>query len=275
MMSNITTMLYNIPSALLFSITCFVVIMLALIGVHIVKLTLPVELRLKDNLVIGYISANICMLFAVLTGFILLYMLNNYSRALEVVRIEVNKAAAIHQNAARLDKSIAVQIQQEIKNYLERVAYKEWPVMQKGGHIDSPVSLVRQKQYAGLYGEEILIKIRKQLNNYKPKDYNKILAVAEMYKDLVKLYDARDERLTFNESALGMDIWMVLIISALITIVVNFIYGVEHYPLYIALVPLTSIMIVSLLFIIFVMDQPFCGAYSIKSTEYKEFIASV
>lgn len=268
-------MLYNVPSALLFAAICFVVIGLALIGVHTVKLTLPVELRLRDNLVIGYISANICVLFAVLTGFILLYMLNSYSRAQEVVRIEVNKATAIYQNATRLDKPIAAQIQQEIKAYLERVAYKEWPVMQKGGHIDSPMPRAKQKEYAHLYGEEILIKIRNQLNNYQPKDYNKVLAVAEIYKELAELYDARDERLTFSDSTLGTDIWLVLIISALITIIVNFIYGVEHYPLYIALVPLTSIMIVSLLFIIFVMDQPFCGAYSIKSTEYKEFIASI
>lgn len=274
-MSSITTMFYNVPSALLFAATCFVVIILALIGVHVVKLTLPVELRLRDNLVIGYISANICMLFAVLAGFILLYMLNSYGRAEEVVRIEINKATAIYQNAARLDKVIAMQIQKEIKTYLERVAFKEWPVMQKGEHIYSPMPLAQQKQYTGLYGEEILIKIRQQLNNYQPKDYNKVLAVAEMYEDLVELYDARDERLAFNDTTLGTDIWLVLIISALITIIVNFIYGVEHYPLYIALVPLTSIMIVSLLFIIFVMDQPFCGFYSIKSTEYKEVIASI
>lgn len=274
-MSNITTILYNVPSALLFAVVCFVVIILALIGVHVVKLTLPVELRLRDNLVIGYISANICVLFAVLTGFILLYMLNSYGRAQEIVRIEVNKATAIHQNASRLDKAIAVQIKKEIKTYLDRVAFKEWPVMQKGEHIYSPMSLAQQKQYAGLYGEEILIKIRGQLNNYQPKDYNRALAVAEIYKELAELYDARDERLTFNDTTLGCDIWLVLIISALITIIVNFIYGVEHYPLYIALVPLTSIMIVSLLFIIFVMDQPFCGVYSIKPAEYKEVIASI
>ena len=60
-MSSIATMLYDVPSVLLFAVICFVVIVLALIGVHIVKLTLPVELRLRDNLVIGYISANICL----------------------------------------------------------------------------------------------------------------------------------------------------------------------------------------------------------------------
>jgi len=123
-MSNVITMLYDIPSVMLFAAICFVVLVLALIGVHIVKLTLPVELRLKDNLVIGYISANICVLFAVITDFILLYMLNSYGRAQEVVRIEVNKATAVYQNAARLDKPIARQIQKEIKTYFERVAYK-------------------------------------------------------------------------------------------------------------------------------------------------------
>lgn len=274
-MFSIATILYDAPNILLFMVICLAVIILALIGVYIVKLTFPVELRLRDNLVIGYISANICVLFAVLAGFILLYMLNSYGRAQEVVRIEVNKATAIYQNATRLDKTIAMQIQKEIKTYLKRVAFKEWPVMQKGEKIYSPTPLTKRKQYAGLYGEEVLIKIREQLNTYQPKDYNKILAVAEIYKELTELYDARDERLTFNESTLGRDIWLVLIISALITIIINFIYGVEHYPLYIALVPLISIMIVSLLFIIFVMDQPFCGTYSIKPTECKEVIMAI
>lgn len=273
-MSNITVMLYNIPSAVLFTATCLIVIVLALIGVHVVKATLPMELRLRDNLVIGYISANICMLFAVLAGFILLYMLNSYGRAQDVVRIEVSKAIAIYHHAARLDKAITNPIQAEIKNYLERVATKEWPVMQQGEHIYSPMPRDKQQQYAGLYGEEILIKIRKQLDNYQPQDYNKALAVAEIYKDLAELSDVRDERLAFNDTTLGCDIWLILIISAIITMIVNFIYGVEHYPLYIILVPLISIMIMSLLFIIFVMDQPFCGTYSMKPVGYLEAVAS-
>ncbi|MEI8055126.1 MAG: hypothetical protein WCH10_03895 [bacterium] len=259
-MSVIPDILYSMPNTLLFIIMCIAGIIFTVIGIHLIRAVIPMELRLKDNVAIGYISANTAVLFAVLAGFVISYMLGNFSRAQEITRIEVHQLNDICRDALRLDESTAREIQNGVKNYLEVVIQQEWPEI--GKVVDSS------------YGEKILTSIRTKLIRYKTKDINQSLALADIHKGLEEVYNARSERLTMYKSALGTDIWIMLVIVTLFTIIINFVYGMEHY-LHLILAPIVSTTVISLLFIIIIIDQPFRGGVSVTSKEFQGALATM
>lgn len=260
-MFTIANIFYSMPNMLLFIIMCVIGIMFTVIGIHLIRIIIPMELRLKDNVAIGYISANTAVLFAVLAGFIISYMLNNFNRAQEIVRTEVNQLNDICRDASRLDKSMAKSIQKEAIDYLKTVVTKEWPAMRAGKKVDP-------------YGEKILINLRIGLISYKAKNINQSLALVDLHKGLEELYKARSERLSMDKSVLGTDIWIMLVIVTLFTIIINFLYGMEHY-LHIVLAPFVSTIVISLLFIIIIMDRPFRGGFSVKPDDFQHALASM
>ena len=261
-MSIIPDILYGMPNTLLFIIMCIAGIIFTVIGIHLIRAVIPIELRLKDNVAIGYISANTAVLFAVLAGFVISYMLGNFSRAQEITRTEVNHLNDICRDASRLGEPMAGEIHKEVKDYLEAVIKQEWPVMQEGRAINPS------------YGEKILTSLRIKLVRYKTKDINQSLALADLHKGLEEVYNARSERLSMHGSALGADVWIMLVIVTLFTIIINFVYGMEHY-LHLVLAPVVSTVVISLLFIIIIIDRPFRGGLSVTSKDFQRAFAEM
>lgn len=261
-MLAISDLFSNMPNILLFIIMCIAGVIFTVVGIHLIRIVIPMELRLKDNVAIGYISANTAVLFAILAGFIISYMLGNLSRAQEVTRIEVNQLNDMCRDASRLGEPMARGVQKEIKNYLEVVVKQEWPSMQAGKEVDSS------------YGEKILTDLRVKLIRYKTKDINQSLALAELHRGLEEVYNVRSERLSMNKSALGGDIWIMLVIVTLFTIIINFVYGMEHY-LHLILATVVSTVVISLLFIIVIIDRPFRGGLSVTSEYFQRALTTM
>jgi hypothetical protein len=260
-MSTIANIFYSMPNILLFVIMCIIGVIFTVTGIHLIRIVIPMELRLRDNVAIGYISANTAVLFAVLAGFIISYMLNNFNRAQEITRTEVSQLDDICRDAARLDKLVARSIQEEVIKYLKTVVINEWPAMRVGKKVDP-------------YGEKILINLRIKLINYKAKNINQSLALVDIHRGLEELYKARSERLSMDKSALGTDIWIMLVIVTLFAIIINFLYGMEH-SLHVFLAPFVSTIVISLLFMIIIMDRPFRGGFSVQPHDFQRALASM
>jgi hypothetical protein len=253
---NILGFFGNMPGLLFFSIMCAAGIVFTVAGIHIMRVILPMDLRLKDNVAIGYISANTAVVFAILAGFIISYMLGNLSRAQTITRDEINRLHNIYLNAARLDGDIKLDIRTEVKKYFVNAIANELPAMKKGQEFDA------------FFGDKILTDLRIKLVNYKTRDFNQSLTLAELHKDLEQVYNVRDERYSMNKSALSADIWVILIVVTFFTLIMNFVYGMEHY-LHLILAPVVSTVIISLLFLIITIDRPFRDKFSTASSDFQ------
>lgn len=256
-MSAFSDLIYNTPGLFLIIMLYLVGIILTVIGIYIVKIVFPIERRFKNNAGIGCLSANISVLFAILAGFIIAHLLNNFNRAQEITNIEVNQLSNIYRDASRLDKNIASEIRKEVKDYLKTVVKQEWQVMKAGKGIEASE------------GQIILARLRSKLSNYKSKDINQSLALGELHQELNKVYNVSDERFSMNKSALNLEIWIILIVVMFFTIIINFLYEMEH-RVYLILAPLVSITILSILFLIILIDRPFRGGYYVTPEVFQK-----
>lgn len=249
---------YQIPDFWLFVILNGFMLIVSFIAVFFIEKFIPVHLRYKENQPIGYISATICLIFAVLAGFASLYVLTNFNKAREISQQEADMAMAIYEDARWLQDPIRSDLQNAVKNYLKNVIEHDWSLMATSEELGMKTGLMINEIGTLLH----------QYYNYQP---NPPFAAQEISKEVVLLRNAREDRIDLGRSALGHDIWIVLILTALLTIAINYLFGMQLY-LHFITVCAVSIVVSSMIFLLIVLDHPFQGQYSVGTEAFQHYL---
>ena len=71
--------LYHISDTQLFIILCVLTISVSIVSIHLIRKIIPVDMRYRDNPMLGNMSALISIIYGVLVGLTALYLINNIS----------------------------------------------------------------------------------------------------------------------------------------------------------------------------------------------------
>ena len=246
--------IYSIPNLLLFFIIFIVVAMISIFCLYIINKLMPLKFRYAENTSIGFVSATIGVVYAVLAGFIILYVMNNYDKASDITTHEAEMVAKTYRNAEQLPNTKRDQIQNSMRDYINTVIRVEWPTMSKDKINPS--------------GQVILEKLSSVLNTYKPDNQHELLSLEMIIGDLDELYNYRQQRIEISETALSGDLWILLVIVTFLTIIMSCMIGVE-IRLHIVLQIIVALMVSAMLFLIISLDRPFLGYFSIQPTAYQ------
>src|SRR5438132_365599 len=129
--------IFLLPDAMIFAILSCILVITSLIGIFIVKYTVPLSLRYKDNNVIGYTSALISVIYGVLAGLTAVYLFNNNDHTSDAVQREANATADIYRDSDGLGMPMQNEMRNQIKQYLHIVIDQEWPAMQQGKDVSN------------------------------------------------------------------------------------------------------------------------------------------
>ncbi len=253
--------IYTIPNYVLFSLLIGISLVVSLISILIVKRFIQVDTRYRENEVIGYISATICIIYAVLFGFVALYTLNNFDMADQSVQHEASFLGDIFHDSKGLPDPIKKEIRGEIKTYIDEVLKNEWPLMVNG-------RVVTER------GEEIIDRMKTNLYKYTPLNPLETFAQQQVLTEIKSLYEAREKRIFMSHSALDTNFVFIILLGAFLTIGINYFFGMEFY-LHVISVVVVSIAVSSLVFLILAIDRPFRGEFAVSPDAFKTILSLI
>ena len=248
--------LYRMPSFLLFIITSFSCMLIAIILTKCVHKYIPLKFRYEENQAIVCVSALIGIIYAVLVGFVVLYELNNFNKASEAESAEAKAAFDIFRLAHVLPEPMSQNIRKFTVNYIENAIQNEWPLMAQGSVVnDTGITAIENisKELRSFNIDNLSITILQTLNSLSINSN--------------KLFDAHQERVSKIHTALSANIWFVLILGTLLTIGINCILGMEP-RLHLVCIIFISLIVAAVLYLIITLDRPYRGDFSIQPNTF-------
>lgn len=251
-MSNVNLFLLINGLGLLFAFLCM----------FIIKFVLP-KINETDTALIA--SSTICLLstiVALVLGFILFFVFNNYSAADASVNKEAKEVASIYHYSFLLDELEKSSIKQTLRTYLREVIYSEWPVMRRG-------EIMVGKSYPIM--NELLIKLNSLRDSTKPDIFNRY---EHLYENISDLYDAHEDRMEMSRAALESEVWVIMVLVTMLIIIINCFIVLDVW-IYTIICSFTSMIICSLLYLIVIFDHPFRGQFSVQPELLKNVLVQI
>lgn len=237
----------------LFAFLSFLTIGTSLIVVFLIHLYVPIELRYKENPVIGNMSALISIIYGVLVGLTALYLINNISYTNDAVQREANAVANVYRESIWLKEPMRKQLQDQVKNYLELIINTEWPQMKEGKQISHE-------------GDKIIDKINFDLSTYSSSVVVDSVLLPSILESLKHWYDDRQLRIQMSYSQLSPEIWAVILIGTILTVAINYLFGM-NFCLHLLTVSAGALMAAAMLFLLISLDRPFQGDFIVEPAQ--------
>jgi hypothetical protein len=250
--------LFQISDIYLFSILCGTSLLISIIAMLLVRRFVPVTLRYADNAVLGNISALLSIIYGVLAGLTALYLVTNIGNTMDSVQREANAFANMYRQSKWLQEPTRTKIQTEIKAYVERAINVEWPRMRR-------CLLINQD------GNRNIETISTELSTYKITTQADVLIMQDILAEIKSAYNARQERISASYSGLSPEIWFVILLGTILTIVINYLFGMNFY-LHLLTVTAVTLMTFSMIFLLITLESPFQGEFVIESDAFKPLL---
>lgn len=246
--------IYSLPAILLYGMISLILIIFSVVAVCLVNRFYSYDARYLENQALSGITATIGIFYALLMSISVLYVLTNYGNAERVVQKEANFVADLYRDSNLLSDPFRTTLQTDIKNYLQEVIYKEWPILRTGKIPDNHAHL-------------ILNKITNEVKFYKATNSFENLTLRAIADEVKNIYDSSQERFRLIDSALGGDVWLTIILGTLLTLGINCFYGME-FRLHLVAIVAISLVIASMIYLNISIDRPFIGEFSVQPEPY-------
>lgn len=261
MIESVAHYLFQMPNIRLFFLLSFISISFSIVCIILVRRYIPLTILYKDNPVIGNISALISIIYGVFVGLTALYLINNISATADAVQREADAVANIYRDAKWLTEPAHSDIHREILNYLDMIIDVEWPLM-KSGEVPDHI------------GDDFINRMNNILMNYKPMNDRDTMIVDHLMNEIKTLYNAREQRLETSNAGLHSEMWLVILIGTVLTIMINYLFGMNVY-LQIVTVSAVALMASSMIFLLVTLDRPYQGEFVIEPDSFKNLLLQI
>ncbi len=216
---------------------------------------------LKENHEVAAIIFNAFGLFyGVLVAFVVFVTWNGYDEATKNLQLEASEALDIFHNAAAFPDPSKKIIQQGVRDYLAAVYNDEVPKMSEG---DLSV-------YSGGAHTPLRILFSQVDTNSIP---NREL-YAESLRCLNNLAQFRRMRIFAGNDTVPPVIWLVLLVGGVFAVSYTFFFGMKNIRAQYLITTTLTVMLTSILFLIYVLDHPFTGTSRVSLEPLREAIAT-
>ena len=239
-----------------------VVVLLALLGLYAVRRVIPHHVLAQHNDVAGFVYATIAVTYAVILGFAVITVWEQFEEASHNADGEANAVADLFRLAAWFPDADRVQIQQSLVDYANSVVDDEWEAM-NDGMAPSPKTAAALERLWDLYFQAGQGSIE-QSNAYD-----------DSLDRLEDLGDARRIRLLESQEGIPGIMWVGLIAGAVLTVGFAFAFGVERWQSHALMLAILAASVSLLLFIVWSLNHAFRGDVRIEPEPFESFLRSV
>ncbi|HEV3122149.1 MAG TPA: DUF4239 domain-containing protein [Isosphaeraceae bacterium] len=255
--------IYDLPIwQLAFLIVC-VFVGVAVMGLIISR---PLVRRLlggstEYNELVSYFLSSVGVFYGLALGLIAVATWQNFTDTDELVAREAAAIAGLYDDLDSLPQPARGRLENKMREYTRFIIQRDWPVQMRGQILDE--------------GARLLDDFQNEMVEFEPKREQEKIAQSEVLKSFNNVVEQRRLRLQAVTTGLPASLWVVVIIGALLTIAITYLFWLRSLALHALLVSLLTIFMALLIFLMAAMDNPFRGDFSVSADPYQAVLDSV
>jgi Protein of unknown function (DUF4239) len=221
------------------------------VGVSLLVLWLARRLVPHDRLtphneVSGFVYAVIGVVYAVILGFVVISVWDEYRDAETNARQEADALADLYRIAEGLPEPARQALQDGVMGYATAVIEVEWPAMHDGTAPSQEAVDQTNAIWAALYEVDVTTPVE-------------VALYASALEQVTDLSTHRRERLEDAEAELLTVIWAVVIGGGVLTVLFPCLFGVENGLVHALIITTLAAAIGLLLLVVYELNHPFAG----------------
>ena len=253
--------LLNLPAPVSFFVVSAVTTFPTLVGLHFVRKKYSAEV-LKENHEVAAIIFNAFGLFyGILLAFVVFVTWSGYDDATKNLQMEASETLDIFHTAATFPDSPKKIIQQGVKDYLAAVYNDEVP-KKAGGDL--------QLYSGGAHNSLRILFVQVDSSSVPNREL-----YGETLRCLNNLAQYRRMRIFAGNNTVPSVIWLVLLVGGIFAVSYTFFFGMKNIEAQYLLTTTLTVMISSILFLIYVLDHPFTGTSRVSLEPLREALAAM
>jgi len=250
--------LIYIPTWLTITAMFVVAIVTSIGGVLLVRRYFNVNNFKRHHDIAGPIFCTIGVLYAVMLGFVLIVVWQNFDKTRDNVIRESNYYADIYRDLVGVPEPFRSQGRDALNTYVNVIIEDEWPRMMVGERSIKAQAL--GTEYWNL------------IAGYEPVTESQKVFYQEILRKMNEAGELRRERLSDAASGINPVLWFVLLAGGIITVAFTFFFGSENIKAQMIMTTLLSLLIVLILFTTLSMDYPFSGDVHIGPQSFQHVL---
>lgn len=201
------------------------------------------------------------MIYAIIVGFSILVVLNNYNEIRLHMNAEINELQDLRDYLMYVDNQNEVrdEIAKNIREYAVFIVEKEWPAISHYQEVDFDTP-------------PAIYEIMKSVNKIQPTNQSDIVALERLITTIAEITTARTNRLTASVDRLPALLRHLIVILSAVIIFSFTMIPIKEIWLNILLNAVNSFGIALIYFVIMDLDYPFGGVWSIQPEPFQAFL---
>ncbi len=249
-----TLALLKLPLPVLGMLVVGFPVLLAAVGLLLVRSRAPHPRLQPHHDVAGYIYSGLAVLYAVLLAFVVIAVWGQFDATHVRVHKEADALGDLFREAQVFPTPVQRAIFDAVRTYARAVIDEEWPTMARGA--ESPTA---QRAYIDLW---------QTIRMVEPRTPAEINWHATMLQSLTTMSDGRKDRLADSRAVLPLVLWVVLLSGGVINVGYTYLFGVRSLAVHLIITTALTAMTALLLLVILIMDHPFAGRYRVESEPF-------
>jgi Na+/proline symporter len=250
--------LLELPPPVSFFIVSAITTFFGLGGLYLVRRNYSADV-LKENHEVAAIIFNAFGLFyGVMVAFVVFATWNGYDEATKNLQMEASEALDIFRSADAFPDPAKKTIQQGLRDYVasvyndevQRMSQREIDIYSGGAHAELR-RLFYQMDANSIPNRELYSETLRSLNN---------------------LAQYRRLRIFAGNNTVPPVIWLVLLVGGVLAVSYTFFFGMKNIKAQYLITTTLTVMITSILFLIYVLDHPFTGASKVSIEPLRQAI---
>jgi hypothetical protein len=206
------------------------------------------------NDIVGYILSCFCVFYGLLLGLIAVTAYQGVSEAGSNVTREAAALSALYEDVSRYPEPYGQNLRWLLRDYTRYVIKYAWPLQQRG--VVPEEGTIRAEAF------------HDRLLDFQPRTPAQEILHAEAMRQLNHFLECRRMRLFSVKSALPASMWYVMILGAVLTIAMCWLFDMKFIT-HLVLGGILSAYLGTMMYLIVDMNQPFRGDVSITAEAFE------
>ena len=236
-----------------FAMVIVAAIMLALLGLAVVRRSVPHDRLVRHTDVAGYVYAVIGVLYAVILAQVVVAAWDEYRDARAVAADEANAVLNLARLAEVWPDETRLRIEDALEAYAANVIDVEWPAMAEG-------------RFGPTLETGVMHGLWQAVNDARVRAGNRNPTYAASLEQLVIPDEARRNRVLLGEDAIPEPMRLTLLIGVVVTVAFSYLFAVDDRWLHGLMTAALATLVALLLLLEFQLETPYEGIAAVEPT---------